>query len=382
MQILEQFRFLFRAIFDSYASDVQEGRKHMSCEDVLAFCYDFKLVPRLASRHEVNRLYSLAMCIEELTVMRRQQSLEDGEGEPQRSESVQSRNSQTNSRHGSKDPSEKRSGSLSKPRRRASFQSLVAKVTQGKGRGLLPEVTETRKPSLKGSRMKAIAQAAIAAGADQEEPDDPAPTVVKIFGMSALAETLLRLAFSYFLTFGNYVQLAMTNRAKICWFLAFIRANLVQLRGEGSGQQRQTAVGALEGSRKGGLAKLLGCLNPEAFDEPEEFPLQAENPFEDATSCTSDSGADSSSKHEAWSKRKSKTVPTLSAPLPPRLPGPGQGITKLVPPEFRKDSFNTSDLLCGQLLKSYVQIQSLLAASASDKKGHRKRLKKALTRRS
>lgn len=353
MQILEQFRFLFCAIFDSYASDVQEGRKHMSCEDVLAFCYDFKLVPRLASRHEVNRLYSLAMCIEELTVMRRQLSPEDGEGEPQRSGSVQ---------------------------RRTSFQKLVAKVAQGKGRESLPEVTETRKPSLKGSRMKAIAQAAIWAGADQEEPDDPVPVVVKIFGMSALAETLLRLALSYFLTFGNYVQLAMTNRAKICWFLAFIRANLVQLRGEGSGQQRQTAVGALEGSRKGGLAKLLGCLKPESFDDPEEFTLQAENPIEDATSCTSDNDADPA-KHEAWSKKIAKTVPILSAPLPPRLPGPGQGITKLVPPEFRKDSFNIADLLCGKLLKSCVQIESLLAASAADKKGNRKRLKKALTTR-
>eukprot|EP00930_Biecheleria_cincta_P023640 TRINITY_DN17046_c0_g3_i1.p1 TRINITY_DN17046_c0_g3~~TRINITY_DN17046_c0_g3_i1.p1 ORF type:complete len:901 (+),score=177.16 TRINITY_DN17046_c0_g3_i1:88-2790(+) len=400
MQMLEQFRFLFRAIFDSYATDEQEGRKSMSCEDVLTFCYDFKFVPRLASRHEVKRLYSLAVCVEELTIKHPPQAREDGEEvqTPQRSDSVQSnRNSETSSRSRH---DKKTSESFNRTIRRASFTALVAKVTQGKGRGMLPDVRAPKSPSpvpkspsLKGSRMKAVAQAVVAAGADKEEPEDPAPVIVQIFGMPALAETMLRLVFGYFLTFGNYVQLAMTNRAKICWLLAFIRANLVQLRGEGGGQQRQTAVGAFEGSRKGGLAKLLGCLTPEAFDEQEVFTLQVEERTEDApqasksgTACESDDVVGNA--RDAWSGMKSKTTPALSTPakplaplVTPRVTGQPQGITKLVPPEFKKDSFTFSDLLCGKLLKCSVQIQGLMVGGALDKKAMRKRLKKAATRR-
>lgn len=384
IEILQQFRFLFIAIFKSYASEKCENQCSMCCEDVLTFCYDFALVPKLASRHEVQRLYNMVICVEELAPVHLKQSTQNEEA-PQRSGSFKS------TRSGSPDANA-RSASGEKNSRRTSFSGLLETVNHARRMSMAVQQVQAAKsgqpksPIMKISRFKAIAQAAAVTATDQEDEEEeqqqqPDPNTVRIFGVPALAETLLRLAFGYFLVFGNSVQSAMTSRAKVLWLLAFIRANLVQIR-EGS-KPRQTAVGAFEGSRRGGLAKLLGCLSPENFDEPDEFTLQAEdeNPIEhESLESTLSSRFKGKNAREAWAGAKTAMLPTISvltSGLDHRMAGMGPGTLKLTPPPFKRDDFTLSNLLCGKLFKISIEVQDLTGEKTVDKKALRKKFKKA-----
>ena len=62
MQIVEQFREVFSIIFDCYAS--QREKRHMTEMDLVSLCYDLCLVPDLAPRHEVHRVYMMAECLD------------------------------------------------------------------------------------------------------------------------------------------------------------------------------------------------------------------------------------------------------------------------------------------------------------------------------
>lgn len=195
MKMVEQFREVFSTIFDCYAS--QREKRHMAEVDLVSLCYDLCLVPDLAPRHEVHRVYMMAECL-------------DKHPTPSLASSLTSDLSNVST--------------LSVPSRGSFKDAGVKKSSKPKLKTSMAEVVKSKRKLIHGMTKseKSISSSLKFEGAD--------------FGVGALAECLCRIVFGHLLVYGNSLQQIMSSEARFVWLISYLVHVLRQDRaGESKG---------------------------------------------------------------------------------------------------------------------------------------------------
>jgi len=259
LNMVEQYRDVFEALFIPYASITIGSQSFMELPDFLQFSQEFHIVPSLASRHEVLRAYLAAECLEPVYAC--EDELKD---EPEMDEIEQ----QIPRSSRSAAPRTSTSSATRKSRFAAAARHTIAAMTSETGLSALkitkrsnsiPAATKvenspaaqvlsslSRRPSKATARnpsVRAFSDGSSSPEGSETSKKSRLPQVPQVkpvtvcFGLGAFVETLCRVVFMYLLVNGNASQLAMTSQARMGWLIAYLRAILLLNRDQSKGQQ-------------------------------------------------------------------------------------------------------------------------------------------------
>jgi len=231
IQVVEQYRGLFSILFDSYASEQKGTKQHMKDTDLVALCYDFRLVPSLMSRHEVLRVYSIAVCTDSLGPDK-DPALDQSCGSSVLSDATASgprRTPSLASTRGSQSsvapPSRSRTATSNLSRSASGISRLAHAFSGRKLAG--PETGALRppkaKPKRKNSGKTTIETQNHEAVMPGEDGDAECLNQGKeVFGEAAFAESICRLFMGYLLVYGNNLHQLLSPRARVAWLLNYL----------------------------------------------------------------------------------------------------------------------------------------------------------------
>lgn len=225
LQLIEQYRSVFREMFNVYVSEDPDGDDFgggaMTFVALLQFCQDFRIVPRLASRHEVLRAYRCVECLEGSGIAEAGAFLEDAD-EP-------STSLRGSSRLWLEEEAPEQSGRDSPSSQAA---QLLRSVLEGEGRSRPGSAILKPSESLASlSRAHREGRGGGAGGGGGlGGGGGGVGTQLRGFGLAAFVETLCRIAFGYLLVYGNSVQITTSSRAKMAWFITYLHGVFVNLQ--------------------------------------------------------------------------------------------------------------------------------------------------------
>jgi len=366
LQLIEQFRPIFEAMFTSYAQEQRGESTHMTETDLVALCYDLRLVPDLVSRFEVQRVYALAVCKERTSPTEETAPSASASEKPTPSQSgLQAPLSSRTLSQGGVSPSVSRSSS------KQTLESTPDSAFSLK----LPRPKAKRKTSGRGLSKTMIETAGSSPSKPGEDPHgDPAKGRV-FFGISAFAESICRLIFGRLLLYGNSLQQLLAPQGKVIWLLNYICGILQYDRSDSldplqnpravwRGPSWQKLLQAIPGEEG-----FLAALPPDLQDSSS------------AVDCFVDDGTGSRSRSNAFGFRRGMTTAIMVSRAPtPETDEEAEGAEtsdvgatpKVKLPPVLRDAVGSEGWILAKLLRSSVDLSFNYKKKEKKDKSHKR----------
>lgn len=337
----------------------------MTETDLVALCYDLRLVPDLVSRFEVQRVYALAICKERTPPSEESAPSASASEKPTPSQSgLQAPLSSRTMSQGGVSPSVSRSSS------KQTLESTPDSALSLK----LPKPKVKRKTSARGLSKTLIETGGSSPLKPGEDPHGDSAKGRVYFGISAFVESLCRLIFGRLLLYGNSLQQLLAPQAKVIWLLNYI-CGILQFDRSDSLDPLQNPRAVWRGPS---WQKLLQAIPGE-----EEFLAALPPALQDLSSAVegADDGTGSRSRPTGAALRRGMTAATVVSRVPtPETDEEGEGAEtsdvgatpKVKLPPVLRDATGSEAWILAKLLRSNVDLNFNYKKKEKKDKAHKR----------